>query len=428
MKTICAFDLETSGLDPERDAIIEIGAVRFKGDRVEEEFQTLVNPGRPLNPFITELTGISDAMLTNAPRIHEVLAEVQAFVGNAPILGHNVSFDLAFMQQHKLFQENLALDTYDLASVVLPAAGRYGLSSLASHLAVPVNTSHRALDDAHTTRQVLMRLMGQAAELPNWLLADIVRLGEDIHWGAGWLFEEALESQGEKPTAEEPRDLFAGFPELPEDQEPLSPVEEPSPLDIDELAALLQPGGAFADSFPEYEHRSQQVRMLQAVAEALSYDGHLLVEAGTGTGKSMAYLLPAVHWAEQNGHRVVISTNTINLQDQLLQKDLPDLGKALDKDFRATALKGRGNYLCPRQLGAMRSVGPRSPDEMRVLAKVLVWLSQGGSGDRGQINLIGRREAIAWSRLSADNEGCGGETCLVEADGQCPYFRARRQA
>ncbi len=142
----------------------------------------------------------------------------------------------------------------------------------------------------------------------------------------------------------------------------------------------------------------------------------------------MAYLLPAVHWAEKNGQRVVISTNTINLQDQLLQKDLPDLSEILEKDFQATALKGRNNYLCPRQMGAMRSVGPRSPAEMRVLAKVLVWLSQGGSGDRGEINLVGRDEAIAWGRISADNEGCGGETCLLEAEGQCPYYRTRRQA
>lgn len=416
-------------MDPERDAIIEIGAVRFKGDRIEDEFQTLVNPGRPLNPFITELTGISDSMLANAPRINEVLAEVQEFVGDLPILGHNVGFDVAFMQQHHLFYDNQTLDTYDLASVVLPTAGRYGLSSLASHLAVPVGSSHRALDDAQTTRLVLLRLMAKAADMPTELLSEIVRLGQEIEWGAGWLFEEVLADQQPASAASSPKlDLFTGLPAATEGDEPLTPVDKPSPLDVDELAALLQPGGAFAESFPGYEHRNQQVKMLQAVAEALSYDGHLLVEAGTGTGKSMAYLLPAVHWAEQNGQRVVVSTNTINLQDQLLHNDLPDLSQALDKQFKASALKGRNNYLCPRQLGAMRAVGPRSAAEMRVLAKILVWLSQGGSGDRGQINLNGRDEAIAWSRLSADNEGCGGETCLVEFNGRCPYFQARRKA
>jgi ATP-dependent DNA helicase DinG len=427
MQTLCALDLETSGLDPERDSVIEIGAVRFSGDRVEEEYQTLVNPGRPLSSFITELTGISDSMLANAPRIKDVLGEVRDFVGDLPILGHNVGFDVGFMQAQGLFRYNLAMDTYDLASVVLPSAGRYGLSSLASRLGVPVGTSHRALDDAHTTRRVLLRLLNEVAELPRWLIEEIVRLGADIEWGAGWFFEEAL---SRPPDSEGTGDheLFRGFPPLPDDGDALIPTSEPTPLSTERLSALLQPGGAFANRFPDYEHRSQQVRMLESVTEALSEGRHLLVEAGTGTGKSMAYLLPAVHWADQNGRRVVISTNTINLQDQLLRKDMPDLSKVLDEDFRAAVLKGRANYLCPRQLHAMRAVGPRSADEMRVLAKVLVWLSAGGSGDRGDIDLRGGGEAIAWSRLSADNDGCGGETCLVQEDGLCPYFRARRRA
>lgn len=428
MKTLCALDLETTGLDPERDAIIEIGVVRFRGDRVEDEFQTLVNPGRPLAPFITELTGIHDAMLANAPRVNEVLGDLQEFVGDTPILGHSVNFDLSFLQGRGLFQYNVSLDTYDLASVVLPSAGRYGLSSLASYLGVPVSTSHRALEDAQTSRRVLMRLLEHVAELPRWLLEEIVRLGAEIEWGAGWIFEEALERRVPDGAPDPEVDLFTGFPPLPKDGGELDPSEEQTPLDADALAALLQPGGAFARRFPDYEHRTQQVQMLEAVADALSDHQHLLVEAGTGTGKSMAYLLPAVHWAEQNGQRVVISTNTINLQDQLLRKDIPDLSQVLARQFRATALKGRANYLCPRQLGAMRSVGPRSAEEMRVLAKILVWLHSGGSGDRGEINLIGAGEAIAWSRLSADNEGCGGETCVLEAGGACPYFRARRRA
>lgn len=428
MKTLCSLDLETTGLDPERDAIIEIGVVRFRGDRVEDEFQTLVNPGRPLSPFITDLTGITDAMLVNAPRINEVLPELQQFVGDAPILAHNVEFDTSFLQRHGLFEYNLTLDTYDLASVVLPSAGRYGLSSLASHLQVPMVTTHRALEDAQTTRQVLLRLLDHVAELPGWLINEIVRLGAEIEWGAGWVFEEALRRREEGQDESPDLDLFKGFPSLAFDHEPLSPAEDLEALDRETLAALLQPGGAFSEGFPGYEHRTQQVKMLESVSDALSEGQHLLVEAGTGTGKSMAYLMPAVHWAENNGHRVVISTNTINLQDQLLRKDIPDLSRILHQDFRATALKGRGNYLCPRQLAAMRSVGPRSAEEMRVLAKVLVWLHGGGNGDRSEINLIGAPEAIAWSRLSAENEGCGGEACAVEMDGTCPYYRARQRA
>lgn len=430
MNTLCALDLETTGLDPERDAVIEIGVVRFRGRRVESEFHTLVNPGRPLPKFITELTGITDAMLANSPRIHEVLAELEQFVGDLPILGHNIGFDLEFLRGRGLFSDNPSLDTYDLASVVLPAAGRYGLSSLASHLGIPIDRQHRALDDAHTSRQVLLRLQDQVAELPLWVVEEIVRHGAEVEWGAGWIFEQALERRSESPEDGDrsKADLFSGLASPAQDAPPLHPDREPEALDAEALAGILEPGGAFAKHFSDYEHRSQQVQMLMAVSQALSHSGHLLVEAGTGTGKSMAYLIPAYQWAERNGHRVVISTNTINLQDQLLQKDIPDLAAILDDPIRAAVLKGRANYLCPRQLDALRSVGPRSADEMRVLAKVLVWMQNGGSGDRGEINLLGAGESVAWSRLSAENEGCGGETCMVEEDGKCPYFNARREA
>ncbi|MGD8760442.1 MAG: helicase C-terminal domain-containing protein, partial [Anaerolineales bacterium] len=155
---------------------------------------------------------------------------------------------------------------------------------------------------------------------------------------------------------------------------------------------------------------------------------HLLVEAGTGTGKSLAYLIPAFAWASKNGQRVVVSTNTINLQDQLIHKDTPDLCQALKFEYRAAVLKGRANYLCPRRLEALRRLAPQTVEEMRVLAKILVWLEQGGSGDRGEINLRSRGEAAAWHRLSADNPGCSIENCLRLTGGACPYYQARQLA
>ncbi len=130
------------------------------------------------------------------------------------------------------------------------------------------------------------------------------------------------------------------------------------PLDPDEVSALLEYGGPFAHYFQSYEHRPQQVEMLRSVTTALSESQHLMVEAGTGTGKSFAYLVPAALWACQNSLRVVISTNTINLQDQLVKKDIPDLCDALALDLRAVVLKGRSNYLCPRRLEILRQRGP----------------------------------------------------------------------
>jgi len=430
MRTLVALDLETTGLDPVRDAILEIGALRFRGARVEKSLSQLVNPGRPIPPFITQLTGIDDSMVASAPRLSGVLGELVELIGDAPVIGHNIAFDLAFLQRRGLLADALGIDTFDLASVMLPSIGRYGLGAIARQLGIPVPASHRALADAQTTHQVFLQMVERARQLPQEILEEIVRLGEEMEWGGGWLFEEALaERQAVEPgpIASPASGRLLHAVEF-EPTTPLQPRDPLLPLDVEELAAVLEPGGLLAHHFPGYEHRAEQVSMLRAVAGALSDGRHLLVEAGTGTGKSIAYLIPALAWGELNGQRVVVSTNTINLQDQLCNKDVPDLRLALGKDYRVAILKGRSNYLCPRRMDAARHLGPRSPEEMRVLAKLLVWLSAGGSGDRTEISLAGPAEAAAWSRLSADSDECTPETCQAFTEGVCPYYQARRAA
>jgi DNA polymerase-3 subunit epsilon/ATP-dependent DNA helicase DinG len=168
--------------------------------------------------------------------------------------------------------------------------------------------------------------------------------------------------------------------------------------------------------------------MLRAVATTFNQGGHLMIEAPTGVGKSLAYLIPALYWATTNNERVVISTATINLQDQLINKDLPLVGQALGIPFRAAVLKGRGNYLCPRRLATLRRRGPTSVGEVRVLAKILVWLLDTESGDKGEISLRGFEENVVWSRLSAEDEGCTMERCSEQMGGACPIYKARRAA
>lgn len=431
-KTIVGLDLETTGLDAARDAIIEIGAIKFKGERVEAEFSTLVNPGRKLTAFITQLTGITDAMLSNAPQIGEVLPELEEFVGEAPVLGHNVRFDVGFLRQRRALLYNDTLDTYELASVLLPTIPRYNLSALAKELRISLPATHRALDDVRVTVAAYNALYRQALELPLELLAELVSLGEEIEWGAGLVFEEALRARSKERVAARRTRAPAGGPlfrgNFPETQ-PLERTGALQPLEIDELAALLEHGGPFAKCFPAYEFRAEQVQMLRAVGQALSESRHLMVEAGTGTGKSVAYLIPAAQWALQNNERVVISTNTLNLQDQLINKDIPDLQKALGLDFRAVVLKGRSHYLCPRRLENMRHYRPRSPEEMRVLAKVLVWLqATEAQAVPAELSLSGPDERAVWLRLSAEDEGCTSETCQTRVGGACPFYRARQAA
>ncbi|MFO8037034.1 MAG: helicase C-terminal domain-containing protein [Anaerolineales bacterium] len=432
---IIALDLETTGLDPTEDAIIEIGAVKFDNSGILDEFQTLINPGRPVPPAITDLTGITSAMVRGAPPIEEVIDELKRFVGSHPILGHNISFDLSFLRNHDLFYENQAIDTYEMAAVLLPSAGRYNLEALGQAFQIPRRATHRALDDAQVTYGVFKKLYTQAAKLPLPVLREIVRLGKGLNWPGNWAFQRAFnyryqEEQnggaGKSSSLAYQNPLYETVP--PEDIAPLDPVDPPQGLDTLEVSAILQPGGPFFDSFPEYEHRPEQVEMLRATAQAISEGRHLLIEAGTGIGKSLAYLIPSALWAIKNQRRVVISTNTINLQDQLISKDIPDLQAALDLDLRASVLKGRANYLCPHHVEILRKGGPRNNVEMRVLAKILVWLESSLSGDRGEINLNGPREERIWHRLSADNEDCSTENCLKRTGGRCPFYRARQAA
>ncbi len=431
--TIVALDIETTGLNPEADGITEIGAVRFKGDRIEDEWSHLINPGQRIPAFITRLTGITDAMVRNAPPVHDVLEDLAHFVGDAPIVGHNVRFDLSFLQRYGILQHNEPLDTYDMAAVLIPNAGRYQLGALAQTLGIILPATHRALDDARVTHRVYQRLYEEALHMPLELLAEIVRLGDDVgNWMGYGLFFEALRARSKEVVkARQTSDVAFGplfDRQRPQDIPPLVPLDPLIPLDPEEVASVLEYGGEFSQYFKQYEHRPEQVEMLRAVTESLSEGQHLMVEAGTGVGKSFAYLIPAALWAIQNNTRVVISTNTINLQDQLINKDIPDLQKALDIDLFATVLKGRGNYLCPRRMEFVRRRGPNNPEEMRVLAKVMVWLHQGGNGDRVNLNLNGPVEREVWARFSASDDGCTTDNCLKHTGGACPFFRARQAA
>ncbi len=447
-RTYVALDLETTGLDPERDTILEIGAVRFRTTwdngrikgRVLDKWSTFVNPGRPVPLHIQQITGITDRQVRHAPRFSQVIDPLRRFVGHHPIVGHNIGFDLDFLHSHRLPLTNPRVDTFELAGILMPHAGRYSLTKLGQSFDLDDQGTHRALDDALAAQALFIALLGHAAELPLAVLQELNRLATPVDWPLKEIFRDIERSQarsafrggiGQQLAAargSQEDALGPLFAAAEEDEPELKPAARPRALDVDALAAMLEEGGLFARHFPGFEHRPQQVEMLRAVAQALNRRRHLLVEAGTGTGKSVAYLLPAITFAHLNGERVVVSTNTLNLQDQLYLKDVPDLQKLLPFDFRAAVLKGRSNYLCQRRLASLRQVGVSSVDEMRMLAKVLVWLPSTQSGERGELFMPNRVEQALWSRISADSETCTADRCRFRAKGQCFFYRARRAA
>ncbi len=431
-RTYVALDLETTGLSPERDAILEVGAVKYVDGAPVETFDTLLNPGRPIPYEVTLITGISNEMVIGKPPFEQVAPALRRFVGPAPIVGQNIAFDLGFLRRHGLFVENPTYDTWELASVLAPGLPSYSLGSL-------------ALNDAEVTAQLFEILRERAAMLPLPVITEILRLAAmlrawALEWGATRVFEDAA---GPVRPFPQPLPLAQVVPqcrlfEAWEPAEPLTPYETvggiSAQFDAEQLAAMLEPGGVFSEIFPGYEHREQQVEMLQAVALAFNQGHHLMAEAGTGTGKSLAYLLPAITHAVYTGERVVISTNTINLQDQLFKKDLPDLQAALGhawgraEPFRATLLKGRANYLCMKRFEALRRAGPSTVDEMRSLARILVWLLTTETGDAAELSLAWPGDRAVWGTLSANSEGCSLEACGRDLQGRCFFYRVRKQA
>jgi DNA polymerase-3 subunit epsilon/ATP-dependent DNA helicase DinG len=427
MNSIVSIDIETTGLNQDRDAIIEIGAVKFKGHRVEDEWTTVINPGRHIPEFITGLTGISDVEVRGAPKFKDIVQDLEAFVGNAPVVGHNVRFDLGFLQKGDILQYNEVIDTYELAAVLMPTASRYNLGALGKQLGILLPATHRAMDDAKVTMAVLNKLIEMARELPLEIIAEIVRLSEPLEWDANYIFHEVLKANAKDGI--KPRKTKSQTPNREwfdeTKQPPLVNPDEPLPLNAEEVASILEYGGPFSQYFESFEQRPEQIGMIRAVTDALSYGQHLMVEAATGVGKSFAYLVPAALFSLQNNTRVVVSTNTINLQDQLIQRDLPNLGQALNLDFRFSVLKGRSNYLCPRRMENMRVSGPRNRDEMRVLAKIMVWQMNNHSGDRSELNLTGPTEREVWTRMSAEDDACTTETCIKRTRGACPFHRVK---
>jgi DNA polymerase-3 subunit epsilon/ATP-dependent DNA helicase DinG len=429
--TYVAVDVETTGLDPSKDEIIEIAAVTFRDSDILDEYSSLVNPGRVVPPEITRLTGITQAMVNDAPSMFSLRGRLKAKLADHVLVGHNIDFDLGFLRANQLGYGNHRIDTVTLAGILVPEAGRFGLESLARHLNFPIASGeqHRALYDTEQTIELFLALRERALALSMAQLEEIVEAGRRIGWPETLFFEDVLRERTrlafEQPELRKRGQLPRLFNPPKVEGRQLAPAETPSMINVEWLTQMIEPGGHFEQFFEGFEHRPQQVEMMQAVADAFNRGQHVLVEAGTGTGKSIGYLLPAAFWATQNDRRVVISTNTINLQDQLIGKDIPALQRALGIDLRAAIRKGRSNYLCTRLFQQMRRAGPGSADEMSLYARLLTWLPKTETGDVGEVVLRTPGERMAWSKLNAENPVCTRDECAAE---NCPLHIARQRS
>ncbi|HVS83275.1 MAG TPA: DEAD/DEAH box helicase, partial [Pyrinomonadaceae bacterium] len=177
------------------------------------------------------------------------------------------------------------------------------------------------------------------------------------------------------------------------------------------MQEIFGPDGLISKAHPEYEHRPGQIEMAEAVLRAFEQKHHLIVEAGTGTGKTLAYLVPAIAAACGSGARVVISTGTKNLQEQLIDKDIPFLHDVLPKEFRAAVMKGRNNYACLHRIKGAESMPVLAGlEEIDQFDEVARWVRQTETGDRAELSTLPENLPF-WRHIDARSDTCLGQKC-----------------
>lgn len=426
-----SLDLEMTGVDPERDAIIEVGAVRFDHTGVLERFETLINPGRPLPYRVAALTGINESDLQSAPPFAVVRDRLRAFIGSSAIVGQHVAFDLQYLERAGLALDNPVYNTAELAELLLPGLPEYSLRGLARRLGVAFPVQHRALPDALAAMHVFLALRERALALPPAVLHEIVALTAMAAWPLRGFFRDVARAAGRAaPGANEnaPRPI----------EKALTPNARRRPVLPEEVQQTFARAAQHPEIFSGFEERPQQVEMACAVARTLSNDDRLFIEAGTGTGKSLAYLLPAAIYALRNNERVVISTSTLNLQSQIVEKDVPTLCQLLERcgpedvaaraqTLRVETLRGRANYLCLQKFAAFRAQPALPTEEARFAVKLLLWLNATQTGDRSELALRGEEQGL-WTRLSAATSNCFASPNSFVRSGACLLMRARKRA
>lgn len=194
-------------------------------------------------------------------------------------------------------------------------------------------------------------------------------------------------------------------------------------LDSDELNQILAPKGIISGLLKNYEYRPEQASMMQMVSEAFNNNSFALIEAATGTGKTLAYLIPALFWAHRNKEKIIVSTNTINLQQQLFDKDIPFLRKCFKFDFKAALMKGRSNYICRRKIKFLSEDSEAIPkDQKEDVLNILKWANSTKEGQYAELDYV--PDSSLWEWICCERENCIRKKCPFFRT--CFYYEARR--
>lgn len=427
-------DFETTGPSSD-DEIIQVGLVIVDNRVITDRYTSLVHPGISIPSSITELTGITDEMVKDAPDVSEIMSEMYRRIHDCVLVAHNIAFDFGFLQRglakagYFPFGGKL-LDTIDLLKALFPSLSSYQLSLACQAFDIEHERPHQADSDAEVTAELLIRCLNRMDELPLITIQRLhllleQQLGNDIGW-----FMSEIRNKREIQTSLDPdiNQYYRGFALKVSDWgENEDKEEEPRilPDSFEQFYSDLK--ASMKEKLEHYEEREAQETMVQEVHAALKDNQHLMIEAGTGTGKSMGYLIPSLYYGIKNDDKIVVSTHTINLQEQLRTRDVPLLSDLFPVPFDAAVFKGRSHYLCLRKFeGRVSSLDiDGSREDAMTASQMTVWLGETETGDDEELNLTGRGLNF-WHSVASDADSCLNRKCPWFK--KCYYHRARHSA
>ncbi|NIA23076.1 MAG: DEAD/DEAH box helicase family protein [Proteobacteria bacterium] len=411
-KEFIAIDFETTGLDRQNDEIIEVGLARFRDGLLVETYSSFVYTDKVIPENVVNITGISNDTLEHAPKIDTILHEIADFIGELPLVAHNASFDMAFLLKILPGLKNSVVDTLTLSRILLPQEHYFSLEKLADTFGIINKRAHSALYDAIACGELFLKLLPLAGDITEEEWAILLKTEDYNPCGLGVLYK--MKTGVDKIPLNLNSYYISG-----------ESLKWKGKADLDKI---FSEDGYVGKKLRSFENRGEQLRLAKDIRAAFEREEFLITEAGTGTGKTFAYLFPATDFAIRNKERVVISTQTKSLQNQLFYKDLPFVFNYFDGIPSAQILKGRGNYLCLLKWADLLDNLPLlSKEEVAVMQKITIWRFRTKSGDveeLGNINL--KREGYLWQKLKCDDFFCLNKNCPFY--NECYFKNARRNA
>ena len=433
-------DTETTGLSYRACELIEIAAARISGKQIVDRFQTFVCPKKPIPLEIQQLTGIRAIDVADAPMAVEAVAQLADFVGGSPILAHNAAFDRNFVEKVPGGQEvsDLWIDTLSLSRLALPLLRSHRLADMAAAFGCE-SVTHRAMADVDALCGMWPVMLMGLRDLPDGLLGMLAGMHPEVDWAFRPILSHlALESRTEGFSLKSVRhDLIANveWHARADAAEIAGSLVAPT---RDEVKDAFEQGGLVSRMYDVYERRGEQQAMALEVSDALETSTHRAIEAGTGVGKSMAYLVPAVKFAQRNGITVGVATKTNALTDQLMSQELPALDKAIPGGVTFTSLKGYEHYPClnrlqravhaelpVRQFNVRPSDEPLEANMLTAIAVTFASVCQTAEGDLDTLGI--RWRFVPRGMLSTTPSECQHTRCPFFPN-ECMVHGARRRA